>query len=137
MPVLGGTYDTLRGMRRGAANVRIKDFEIEVWPKRNFNRYSDRLIISCSDLLYNKSVIQSTKEQGQTSLVHDLILRSLIIKKEPLKQFESALINFPIIELSLQTNYTSSMRADKDHYKVLEARDYDDYVRILQEYSTK
>ena len=101
LPVLGGTYDTLRTMRRGSAIVRIKDFEIEVWPKRNFNRYSDRLIISFNDLLYNKCIIQSNKEHGQTALVHDLILRSLIIKKEPLKQFESALLNFPIIELAL------------------------------------
>ena len=95
------------------------------------------MIISVNDMMYNKSVIHSHKEQGQSAIVHDFILRSLICKKEPLKQFESALLHFPIIELSLQTNYTPSLRADKDHYKVLEARDYDDYVRILREYSTK
>ena len=54
--MLGGTWDQIRTMRRGSAVFKIKEIEIEVWPKRNFNRYSDRLLVAFSDFLYNKRV---------------------------------------------------------------------------------
>ena len=68
-------------------------------------------------------------------MYHDIFLRSLILRKEPLKQFEAALANFPLIELQLSTNYNQGR--DIDHFKVLKAQDYDHYVRILRDYSTK
>lgn len=64
LPVLGGTYDKLSGMRRGSATVRFNSFEVEVWPKRNFNRYSDRLLVSFNDFQYTKRVIHSKLDQS-------------------------------------------------------------------------
>ena len=58
LPVPGGTWDQIRTIRRGSAKIKIKDFEIEVWPKRNFNRYSDRLLINFNDFEYTQRLIQ-------------------------------------------------------------------------------
>lgn len=66
---------------------------------------------------------------------HDLCLRSLYVRKEPLKQFETALVHFPLIELSVSTSYNKGKNLD--HFNVLEARDYDHYVKLLRSYSTK
>lgn len=83
LPVLGGMWDQIRSVRRGSACVKIKDLEIEVWPKRNLNRYTENLVISCADLEYHKRVIQS--DQREARLSHDICLRSLTFKKSPLK----------------------------------------------------
>jgi hypothetical protein len=57
LPVLGGKWDQIRTIRRGSAKIKIKDFEIEVWPKRNFNRYSDRLLINFNDFEYTQRLM--------------------------------------------------------------------------------
>ena len=56
-----------------------------------------------------------------------MCLRRLMITKEPLcKQFESAMLHLPLIEISLQTNYNQGK--DSNHFKVLAARNYEHYV---------
>ena len=79
--------------------IKIKEVEVEIWPKRSFNRYSDRMLINFSDLQYDKRVSQNSKDSNETRLYHELVLRSLVVRKEPLKQFESALMHFPLFEL--------------------------------------
>ena len=67
--------------------------------------------------------------------MHDICFRRLYINKEPSKQFESALLHFPLIELQIAFDYNQGK--DLNHFKVLNAHDFEHYVRILQAYSTK
>lgn len=85
LPVLGGTWDQLRTMRRGSTQIKVKEIEIEVWPKRNFDRYcKDHLSITLCDFQYNKRIIHNKQNLKETILSHDVCLRRLMVTKEPL-----------------------------------------------------
>lgn len=80
-----------------------------------------------SDFQYNKRIIHTRVGKQETILLHEMCLRRLMITKEPLcKQFESAMLHLPLIEISLQTNYNQGK--DSNHFKVLAARNYEHYV---------
>ena len=57
LPMLGAFWDKIRTMKRGSLMIKFKEFQIDVWSKRTFNRYDDKLSISFSDFQYNKKVI--------------------------------------------------------------------------------
>jgi hypothetical protein len=72
----------------GKVNARVTAVEVMVYPKRKFNRYDSYLSVSFSDISY----IQVHNHQ-------DIALRNLQISKLPLRHFESAILNLPLIEL--------------------------------------
>jgi len=86
-------------MCRGQALLKVKELEVEVWPKRSFNRYTERLQVCLSDLQFTKSVQLSQKQTKPARLLQEVTLRRLILQKVPCKQFESALVHFPLIEI--------------------------------------
>ena len=88
-----------------------------------------------SDFSYNKRVMRAQKESKGSRLIHNVCFRRLVFIKEPHKQFETALLHFPLIELQVSFDYNQGK--DLNHFKVLNSHDYEDYVRILQAYSTK
>ena len=104
LPVLGGTWDQLRTMRRGSVNFSVKEVNIEVWPKRVFNRHTEYLIINLNDFQYSKKLSRQGKDKG-SRLTHDICFRRLLFNKKPHKQFETALLHFPLIELHIAFDY--------------------------------
>ena len=45
------------------------------------------------------------------------------------------MVHIPLIELQISTKYNKGK--DVNHFKIIEARDYDHYVELLRDYSTK
>ena len=84
LPMLGAFWDKIRTMKRGSLMMKFKEYQIDVWSKRTFNRYDDKLTISFSDFQYNKKVIINPNQKHQAYLVHNLCLRSLFFKKDPM-----------------------------------------------------
>ena len=55
--------------------------------------------------------------------------------KEPLKQFESALVNIPLIEIQIATDYNNGKSLN--HYNHLKAGSFQEYLAILRSYQLK
>jgi len=49
------------------------------------------------------------------------------------------LLNFPLIELQIRTNYNQTQGQSKslNHYAYLQAKNLDHYLNLLQDFSTK
>lgn len=97
--------DRMRNKNHGKFRVQVQSCLVELWPKRNINRYTNKLVVSLFDFEYKHEKDRKAADRKHALLQHMLCLRSFSVTKEPVKQFESALIFFPLIELQLFTNY--------------------------------
>ena len=58
-----------------------------------------------------------------------------MLSKEPLKQWESALVNIPLVEIQIATDYNQGKSLN--HYDHLKAGSYQEYLQILRNYQLK
>ena len=137
LPIPTG-FDSLRFKNHGLCKFQIKNAEITIYPKRLFNRFTESLSVQFSDLEYNKQ-ITSGKNQNRSSTfpqsINRICIRSILVSKNPLKQYEALLINIPLIELSVCTNFNHGKSIN--HYQYLKATCLHSYLNYLQEYTAK
>lgn len=67
---------------------------MSVYSKRNFNRFDQYVLISINDFIY-------AHVHGK----HEICIRELVMRKEPLQQFETLFLKVPIIELQYLSKY--------------------------------
>ena len=58
-----------------------------------------------------------------------------MVSKEPLKQYESALVNIPLVEIQIATDYNQGKSLN--HYALLKATSFADYLQLLESYQLK
>ena len=66
LPYYSG-IDKNRHKQHGSLQWSIKHAEIQVWPKRTFNRYSDHLNISFSDFKHEKRLAVSQEKKTRVN----------------------------------------------------------------------
>ena len=94
--------DRIRNKNHGKFKLSITKCYIEIYPRRRINRYTNKLVVELFDLEYGqKSLVEKERKErtGHPALLqHLLCLRSFTISRDPKKQFESPLVNLPLVE---------------------------------------
>lgn len=62
--------DKSRNKNHGQLKMDLKAFELHIYPKRNFNRYTDRLVVSCFDIEYEKKCVHGRDLKYERNSVH-------------------------------------------------------------------
>ena len=110
LPYLTG-FDRYRHKNHGKLKIFVTKAYVEIFSKRRINRYTDKLVIQLFDFEYGqKSLIEKDRRErtgNPVLLQHSLCFRSVTVERDPIKQFETAIFNLPLIELQVFTNYNN------------------------------
>jgi hypothetical protein len=87
----------------GKVKTQITAVDVQIYPKRKFNRYDSYLNISFTDISYY-----------QVYNYQEVAMRNLTFSKFPLRNFESAMLKIPLIELQLTVIYNQGKTVN--HY---------------------
>ena len=95
------SLDRTRARAHGKMKISVLNVLMSVYTKRNFSPNDQYFQIMWNDLIFDQ-VYQKWQ----------ICMRDFIVKKEPLQQFESLFVKFPIIELKYQVNYNDGKTID-------------------------
>ena len=117
--------DRHRNRTHGQLKISVLNSQIAMYSRRNINRFDQYFLILFNDFIYHQ-VFQ--KQQ--------ICMRDLIVKKEPLLQFETLFMKLPVIELRYWVEYNDG-RSINHFINQQNVQNMNDWIKQAKSYMAK